>query len=245
MERILYHDHERYEDTHWWFLGRRAIVDAVLRGLHIPQGARLVDIGSGAGGMLSSLLPYGEVWSLEGDAESANRIRERYGARVNLVPDFFEQATLPESSFDVVTMFDVLEHIEDDAAALKRIAGLLKPGGMYVATVPARPSLWGHHDVLNRHYRRYLRSDLRRVIESSGLVIETCSYFNTFLFPMIYVVRRLWRLLGKTESDIHQPGPFVNGLLARLFSAERGWIASKRSFPIGVSLLVVARKPVA
>lgn len=243
MDRLLYRDHQQQEESHWWFVGRRRVVAMLLKTLRLNSSRRLLDVGSGAGGMLELLLTYGQVTSLEGDAECAEHIRERYGERVTVLPHFFESLDPTKQTFDVVSMFDVLEHIEDDVAALKKIHALLVPGGWYIATVPACPFLWSSHDDLNKHYRRYMKRELCQKVEQAGFTIARCSYFNFFLFVPIFFARMLFRLIGRVDSDVRAPSAGVNGLFAKIFSFER-FCLSRFSFPIGVSLFIIAKKNV-
>ncbi|MEO5927989.1 MAG: class I SAM-dependent methyltransferase [Patescibacteria group bacterium] len=243
MDRSLYRDHHRLEESHWWFLGRRKIIRTLLETLRLRAPSRVLDIGSGAGGMLETLLPYGSVSALEGDAESATHIRERYADRVTVLPQFFEQANILPGSFDVVSLFDVLEHIEDDEAALRKIFAILSPGGTLIITVPAFPFLWSGHDVLNRHFRRYVGKELRFKIEQAGFKIRRLSYFNFFLFLPIVIARLFFRASGRVESDFHVPNAGTNTLLMKIFSAEHAFVR-RVNLPIGVSILAVAKKEV-
>jgi SAM-dependent methyltransferase len=242
MERQLYRDHEQQEERHWWFLGRRRIISTLLSRLGLGTDRRILDIGSGAGGMLEALLPYGRVTSMEGDAESAEHIRQRYGENVMVIHRFFDGTEgLPET-YDLVTMFDVLEHIEDDATALANVYGLLPPGGILVLTVPAFPILWSGHDVLNRHFRRYRKGQLRRRVEQAGFRIQRLGFFNFMFFFPILLVRLAFRALHRTESDFRVPSAGMNAFFLRIFAAER-FIVTRGGFPFGVSLFCVATKP--
>lgn len=242
MDRELYHDHHHLEESHWWFLGRRYIVEDFLKNF-LEFGDRILDVGSGGGGMLEVLLRYGSVTAMEGDTESVERIRVRYGDRVAIIPSFLEQSQLSLKSFNVVTMFDVLEHIDDDDEALRIIHNILPDNGIFIATLPACPFLWSGHDELNQHYRRYVRRDLCRRLQAAGFTIERISYFNFFLFFPTLLIRIVFRCIGRVGIDTRVSNGGMNSFLARLFSFERFFLRN-RNFPIGVSLIVVARKSV-
>ena len=149
-------------------------------------------------------------------------------------------------SFDLVTILDVLEHIQDDVAMLAEIRRLLRPGGRMVATVPAFPGLWGRQDEISHHKRRYVRSTLTESVERSGLRLERLTYFNTALFAPIATVRLLRRLRpnhGEPSSDFEMTTTgIINDALGRVFSLEASWLAS-RNLPFGVSLMAVAERP--
>ena len=134
-----------------------------------------------------------------------------------------------------------LEHIEDDTLALKELKEQLSSNGYLVITVPALMSLWGAHDVQNHHFRRYTRTSLNKVLDAAGFEIVRWSYFNTLLFPLIFLIRwinRNRKLEG--ESDLEMPSLIINKVLTFLFGFER-YLVRLFALPIGVSLGVTAR----
>lgn len=241
MDRTLYLHHLEREDTHWWFLGRRRIIQELIAKLGLKTPLRILDIGSGTGGLLSLLLPFGEVSALEGDGESANRIGARYENKIKVYKSFLESADFTNQIFDLITSFDVLEHIEKDEEALDKIYALLAPGGTFLITVPACPFLWSGHDEMNDHFRRYLKAELRSKLEKAGFEVDRISYFNFFLFLPVLLARYYFRLRGRIGSDIGMPSSIINQALLRIFSAERFFLRWA-NFPLGVSIFAIARK---
>jgi SAM-dependent methyltransferase len=146
-------------------------------------------------------------------------------------------------AYAVVTMLDVLEHLEDDVAALREVARILRPGGIVLITVPAFSFLWSRHDELAHHYRRYRRFELCRRLREAGLEPQFVSYFNFFLFPAIALVRLATKALGirKEGSDFAATPVLLNGVLGALFGAER-FLLRFMPLPFGVSVLAVAKK---
>jgi SAM-dependent methyltransferase len=140
----------------------------------------------------------------------------------------------------------VIEHVDDDAAALAEAARLVRPGGFVLATVPALPSLWGGQDDVSHHKRRYTARSLADAFERAGLPLAWSSYFNTALFPAIAAVRWSRRLVGRgaqeavSDFESARPGA-LNELLERIFAAERHAVGRVR-LPAGVSLIAVARR---
>lgn len=246
MDEALYRDHADMEEGHWWFEGRRAIVQDLLS-QRLPCGAsdrRLLDVGCGTGGMLPMLAEFGHVIGLEMSSEAAERARTRapHAAQVLVgrVPD-----DLPDAQFDVVSAFDVIEHIEDDLGAVKHLVESLRPGGLLVVTVPAFQWLWSPHDDLNQHKRRYTRARLRRLLSGAHLEVEYTSYFNTWLLPVVAAVRLARKLpqnKGDGGSDFAMPAPRVNRALSKLFQSERR-VLRRASFPAGVSIVAICRRP--
>jgi SAM-dependent methyltransferase len=139
---------------------------------------------------------------------------------------------------------DVLEHIDDDAAALAEIGRLLRSGGLLIVSVPALPILWGAQDEINHHRRRYTRGSLREAFARARLPLPRVTYFNMFLFPVIAAVRWGRRAAGladrmRTDFDDNRPG-LANDLLAAVFASERH-LMRRVALPVGVSLLATAR----
>ena len=147
-----------------------------------------------------------------------------------------------ENEFDLITALDVIEHIDDDEQSLKVIQSLLSEKGTAIITVPAYMFLWSHFDELNEHKRRYTLSELQTKIKNAGLKIEKISYYNTLLFPIAYLVRKLNNLLGRDgASDIDMPGETVNTILRKIFTSEKS-LLRYFNLPFGVSILAVVKK---
>jgi hypothetical protein len=142
-------------------------------------------------------------------------------------------------------MLDVLEHIEDDAAALGRLWHLLKAKGHAILTVPALQSLWSVHDVINLHYRRYDKRCLQRLLEDSGFVVRDLRYFFSWPLGLMYL-RKL--LLGTQQYPgksytVTVPSAPVNSLFAGLSRTEQRLMQLGVRWPLGSSLLAVITRP--
>jgi SAM-dependent methyltransferase len=246
MDASMYRDFaELHEARHWWFVGRRRILAALISSW-LPPGRdlRILDIGCGTGGMIPLLSEYGRVTGID-PAEAAIRYsKQRYDVTAELLRMDFPAEVPASRDFDLVTLFDVLEHLDDDALALARAGSLLRGGGLLLVTVPAHRYLWSPHDEINQHRRRYERGELRARLEQSGFRIERLSYYNMLLFPVVYAARLLRRRLNPTDrrSDFRIGNDWVNNRLADLFGAER-MLLKHWDLPVGVSLLAMARKP--
>jgi len=244
VEAVLYEDFDRLEDTHWWFSGRRAVVrEVLLRKLPRRSGLEVLDVGCGTGGMLVMLRELGSVSGIDTSEAALRHARERLGPAVPLSAGALPDGLPAGQSYDLVTAFDVIEHIPDAPAALRAIRGALRPGGALACTVPAYQFLWSRHDDLNHHQRRYTRALLARHLEEGGFRMAWSSYFNTLLFPPIAAVRLARKLVPErgeaAASDLKEtPGP-LNKVLEALFSAER-LVVPRAPLPFGVSLIALA-----
>jgi SAM-dependent methyltransferase len=242
MDEALYRQMRELEDRHWWFTARRRIVESVLARLPLGLNANILDAGCGTGGNLAMLARFGAVTGAEYDAGAAALARARNVAPVvrAALPDWMPFAA---GQFQLVTLLDVLEHIDDDRASLATLAGLLRPGGFLVLTVPAFPFLWSAHDTEHHHKRRYRAAQLRERITATGLNIQWLSYYNSVLFPPVAMVRLLGKVVPHTSvgSEVELPPAPLNALLETVFAAERFWLG-KVPVPFGVSLIAVARK---
>lgn len=242
MKAVL---HEEYrEHDHWFFRARRAIFARLLaERVRLSPRAPILEVGPGSGVNVPVLAPHGRLVVLDASPVSLADCAT-HGARA-LVRGDAVRLPFAGESFELVCLFDVLEHLADDEAALAEVRRVLRPGGTLLLSVPALPLLWGRQDVLSEHHRRYLRGPLSALLSRAGFQVAHLTYFNTLLFPLVLGVRLALRpfLARATRggSDFSVPAPLGLGeVLYRVFAAEGGWVARRR-LPIGVSLLCVAR----
>lgn len=243
MDAQLYQEFGQNEDTHWWFTARRAIVKRFLQAnLPSSHGLKVIDVGCGTGGMLPLLAEFGhDVTGLD-TSDDALKFAQTRAPSARLLKGQLPDGLPAGEQFDLITAFDVIEHIPDAVSALKVLRGALTPNGRLVVTVPAFQFLWSDHDVLNHHQRRYNDALLREHLSGAGFTPEHSSYFNTWLFPGIAAVRLIQKLSPKTggASDFSIPSPLMNKALELLFGSERFLVARNR-LPVGVSLIGIAR----
>lgn len=240
MHPDAYREMADTEGRHWWFTGRRRILSSLIGQLPIPKPARILEIGCGTGGNLDMLAAFGQVSAMEADdgarAIAAEKTAGCFDIRAGRCPD---EIPFAGQRFDLVCLFDVLEHIEEDVATLQAVGALLAPGGQAVITVPAYRWMWSAHDEFLHHKRRYSSAELRRKIDAAGLRIATLSYFNTLLFPFAAMARLKDRLLHRQRaSGTGIPPPPVNRLFHAVFSAER-FLVGRLRLPFGISLVAV------
>jgi SAM-dependent methyltransferase len=247
VKKDFYSEYFQVEDKHWWFVGRRRILLALLDRFlsQAPSPPRqILDIGCGTGTMLRYLAAYGDVQGADADAEAVHFCKMRGAENVTLLPG--EIMPFADNSFDLISMFDVLEHIEDDRGALRETFRVLKRDGLLILTVPAYRFLWGAQDEISHHKRRYRASEIRQRLREAGFVLLKLSYFNTLLFPFIAAIRLgrvfMRRKPEELKSDFTLTSEGVaNNLLARIFAWERHLVV-RWNLPFGVSIVGLARK---
>ncbi|WP_166041944.1 class I SAM-dependent methyltransferase [Sphingosinicella sp. YJ22] len=240
MERIVYDRMAELDTRHWWYRARREVLAALItRKIKLPKDARILEIGCGTGHNLAMLGQFGEVDAIELD-DAAREVASARLGRAVLGARLPELEGVPEASYDMVALLDVLEHVEEDRAALASIARRLKPGGAILITVPAFQWMWSAHDVVNHHQRRYSKRTLNAAIADAGLKADFVGYFNSILFPLAAAARLAGRLTGKEESDDKLPPAPVNAVFEALFGLERHAIA-RLPFTPGVSIAAVVR----
>jgi SAM-dependent methyltransferase len=239
MERVVYQQMAELDDRHWWYCARRKIIaDLIRREARLPPNPQILEIGCGTGHNLAMLSGFGHVEGLELDEEARTISQERLGRSIMSSP-LPELAGVPERHYDLIGAFDVIEHIDDDHAALASIATRLKPGARFIMTVPAHQWMWSAHDAVNHHKRRYSRRSLKALIEGSPMKLEKLGYFNSLLFPLAVAERAASRLRGKENADVKLPPAPLNMALEKVFAAER-YLAGRLPLPPGLSLFAVA-----
>ena len=189
--------------------------------------------------MLQALGRFGEAVGVE-HAEALRAVGTAAGLdiRAGVLPD---DIPVPESWADGVLLLDVIEHVDDDVAALRAARRVARPGGAVMVSVPAYEWLWSGHDAALGHRRRYTAQRLRAALTAAGLHVERVGYFNTVLFPAIAAVRLAKRLGGGGGHDLHRTPAVLNRTLTALFALERH-VVLRPGLPFGSSVLAVARR---
>ncbi len=247
MDRIAYESFAKLEDTHFWFISRRRIFFDLLD-RELPRGERLriLEIGCGAGGLMGPMRRYGEVHGLDIDRQYVAYCRDRGFDRVLCGSGY--ELPFADGSFDLVTLFDTMEHIPDEAEALAEVHRVLKPGGRLFVSVPAYQWLWSQNDRIAHHCRRYTRKRLGVALRKAGLRPRRLTYFNAMLLPLI-IPAVLWQKLldklgrlpeGYNNCSVQLPR-WLNAIFTGLMSAER-WPLRWFSFPAGHSVIGIARR---
>ena len=243
MQQHTYSIMRRVEGAHWWFVGRRRIIERFLEQICVnlkTDRPHILDVGCGTGANLEMLARFGDAEGVDVSPEALTFCRER--GLNNVRQGEAERLPFADNSFDLVTALDVVEHLDDDAAGLREMRRVLRPGGRALLFVPAFMFLWGVQDDVSNHRRRYTLSGLKKLVQESGLVVERASYANiTFFAPILLgrLLMRITRLRPASENNINVSA--LNGVFGRILGAEAALLA-KGNLPLGVSAICVARR---
>ncbi len=242
MEAREIEEMRRLEDRHWWFVGKRLLVTALLGDVLQGRGLRLLDVGCGTGGVLAGLGNGIRPFGVDRSALALAHCRERGLTGVACAA----AGALPfaPSSFDVVLLLDVLEHFADEQRLLADVRALVRSGGHVLVSVPAFQFLWSDHDEVLHHVRRYRAGELRAVLEKARFTIERLTYTNTVAFVPAVVVRGVLQRLGLWpggRTDFREHGTLVNGTLLGAYRLEAQALVRGLRLPVGLSVAAVAR----
>jgi len=237
------------EQRHFWHIGRKEIIlDVLLRNIPSLAESKMLEIGCGNGSVLAYLKQHG-IDIVGGDIllEGLELCRQRSGSAALYQTDI---QSLPfRNEFDIIGIFDVLEHIDNDDKALSEINQALKPGGNLILTVPANKFLWSYFDIQSHHKRRYNKKELMTKLERNGFTTKKISFFMFFLFPLFAAIRVTNNILhGQKDKKQNAKAslevrtiPLVNDVFLGLLRLERRLIRYV-DLPFGASLLVLAER---
>lgn len=243
------------EDKHFWFQARNQVISTVVRQLaaEYQPGYRFLEIGCGNGNVLRELeqvCTNGTVMGIDLFAEGLRYARRRVKAPL-IQADIY---ALPfRTKFEMIGLFDVLEHLQDDNHILSHLNGLLPAGGAVLITVPAHMSLWSYADRLANHQRRYTRQSLLDKLRENGFQVSYITYFMMSILPMVWLRRKIANYMvarsldpQTLEQELFQNElkvrPLINDVLMFILEQESHFIQSRIRFPFGASLLAVAHK---
>jgi ubiquinone/menaquinone biosynthesis C-methylase UbiE len=250
MQQHTYAIMDEVEGSHWWFVGRRKILESFMDGIVAKLQAgpakagtqsalRILDVGCGTGANIEMLSQYGEAEGVD-VSDDALEFCRRKGLKAQ--KGLAETLPYGDESFDVTTALDVIEHLDDDVAGLKEMFRVTKSGGYSLIFVPAFMWLWGVQDDISNHRIRYTRSQIVERLEKAGYTVERATYANWTFFTPILAGRTVMKLTGiKPASENNINVSALNGIFGSIFGAERFWLKNF-NFPLGVSIVIVAKK---
>jgi len=252
MDKGYYIEYYTLEREHWWFRVREEIIMDKVK-LFLSQRddpsepIKILNVGVASGRSSEALGAVGSVASIEYDKDCCEFTREKTG--LEIINGSILELPFEDNSFDMVCSFDVVEHVEDNRLAISELKRVCKKDGVVFITVPALMILWSHHDEVNHHFHRYTISELDKLFETPKNKILCRTYFNSLLFPLIFLVRILSRafpsLFGRSDSGsdftLLDQDSLVNKISYAIFSFERRLLRFM-NFPIGVSIMYAIKK---
>lgn len=228
-------------NSYWWFAGKNNLVLESIAGIskQLPKNPLILDIGCGRGEFLEKLARIGKAVAIDDSDNLQGCVNPHNG---HLIQCDGTDLCFKNETFDLILMLDILEHFEDDYSSLTQAYSKLKAGGYLLITVPAVPYLFGNHDRLLKHFRRYSKRTLSQLIRKTGFKVERLTHWNFFLYLPIFIVRMIKRQVNDQSSDVYPLPPWINQALTRLIFLETFFITRGIGFPFGINLLGILRK---
>ena len=235
---------EKYEKTYWWHVGRKYLVEDLIKKYSNNKSQKILEVGSGAGDTACMLQDYGEVYANDISPKAIEACGKR-GIKNLILGDFTKLDNQKyKEKFNLVLALDVLEHIQDDLGAIQKMGDVLTKGGKLMITVPAYKFLWSSHDEALEHKRRYTSYEIKTKIKDSGFEIEKISHFVFFSFPIIALFKFLSNFISRNaypkSSYILLPEK-LNNLMIKILKLETK-LLNYFYLPFGTTIIVVARK---
>lgn len=224
----LYND----EENHWWFKGRRQVVEHLVQ--RIKKKKNIMDFGCGTGINSILLKKYGKVTSTDVSPE-AKKFCQKRNVEVTLIDILHKNTDRFENKYDLIVAMDVIEHIDEDEKILEKLRGFLDKNGRLLITVPAEKYLWSNHDKTHHHKRRYSKKELKNKLQKAGFKIELFSYYQMFIYPAS-LIRSIFNI---KSSSVEATNIKIN--LSWMYAIEE-WLVKKHLVPVGTSFVVIAKK---
>jgi SAM-dependent methyltransferase len=232
------------EDRMWYFPAMHWYVQRAFRRAGVAADAHVLDAGCGTGGLSLRLRAAQPSWQMEAIDFSplAVELAQRRVPGVHFQEASVTALPFPDASFDAVACVDVISQVDDDRGALAELFRVLKPGGHFVTNVPAYMWLWSYHDVSCQTKRRYVRPQLRGLIEAAGFTDVDATYWNALTLPMLTVKRKVFRTAEDT-SDVKPYPAALEAVFTGLMGIEHAWVRAGGRWAWGSSIFASARKP--
>jgi SAM-dependent methyltransferase len=245
------HESATESGTHFIDVASRDHAISELKRALGTKSVSIMEVGCSAGHLLADMrrsLPNATLTGGDYTLGTLVKLGEKMPG-IPLVRFNLAVSPLPSNTYDAMVLLNVLEHIEDDAAATGHIARMLKPGGVAVIEVPAGPELFDDYDRQLQHFRRYTLRSICGVVEQSGLVVERRNYLGALIYPAFYLAKKLSQSRPKSAADREAHVANAIGATSRfnaighaIMSLEEA-IARSITFPRGIRCVVTARKP--
>lgn len=234
---------DELEGSLWWYRGLRSLITETLE-TQAPEAIDILDAGCGTGGMLKAIgaiRPGVHLNGIDLSAASCAFTRRKTGAQV--VQGSIDALPFADASFDALVSLDVLGYRMDRLAALRGFLRVLRPGGTLVLNLAAYQWMLSYHDVAVGQVKRFTKREAKALLREAGFEVVQSTYWNTLLFPLMAIRRKLWP--APEASDVAPFNPVVDKVFGGCLTAERKLISFGAALPFGGSVLLVARRPLA
>lgn len=237
MNLKTFERHIENEKSHWWFKGRREILDTLIKKKNKSKKISILDFGAGSGTNINMLKNYGIVYIYEKNEKMKKYLKKKYKKNKKI----FIVNNYRKKKYDLILAADVIEHIKNDRYVVNNLYKILKKDGKIVITVPAFQFLFSQKDIQLRHYRRYNLKTIKNILKKFNTL--KISYFNFFLFLPLSITIIFFKLLkidfiAKAEKT---PNIIINKFLYSIFKAEK-YFLNFINFPFGLSIVFIGQK---
>ncbi|MBT7899965.1 MAG: methyltransferase domain-containing protein [Candidatus Marinimicrobia bacterium] len=228
------------EVDHWWIRTRFNYINEIME-LKTNESLTIIEYGCGTCNNIYYLLNCSKYFpiikSIIGvDPNLKNLKKPKWITGNNFL---LKKSFSKENHADIILAMDVLEHIENDYSTLEEWVKTLKPGGLILITVPAFMHLWSNHDTFLGHYKRYKKSELKKIALAVGLQTVKVHYAFSFIYPIVYFFRKIIPIKMSNNGDLKKSSNIVNKILS-LFGYLESKVGGSRFF--GTSVIGLFKK---
>lgn len=243
MRRDLYKDIADKEETHWWHRNKKALLQLLLKkeSKFLTSNSKALDVGCGTGMLLNIMNKKMKAYGIDNQPLAIKFCKEK-GLK-NIKKGNSEELGFRSNQFDLITMFDVLEHTNEDKT-IKEVNRILRKNGLVFITVPAYQWMWSKWDEILGHHKRYTSEELKALLQENGFKIKKLSYLYSFLLPVAYIVRKIKSISSKSgeySSDFWTPPKLANEFLFNIAKFELSYF-NNADIPFGLSVVAIAKK---
>jgi len=244
------------EERHVWFRARNRLIATLAAQVVQPFGVgyRVLEVGCGSGYVLRALKQVcagGTVIGMDLFEDGLRNARARLPNTALVRGDILQPPF--SARFQLIGLFDVLEHLDDDMRVLRAIRELLTEDGVLMVTVPASAALWSYADVVAKHVRRYEFDGLEAKLRQAGFAVDYASPFMATLYPILWAGRRVASFRDRRSAadperskelfdDELNINPVAGSTLGWFLKQELRWLRRRRRLPFGTSLVAIARR---
>jgi ubiquinone/menaquinone biosynthesis C-methylase UbiE len=233
MQKSYEKEYVEAEQSNAWFIKRKELIYALLK--KYDRKSKILEIGCGSGYILDYLQKHG-FKGVQGVDSSKEFLKYYRNVRKST------KLAVEKEKYDIILLLDVLEHVKEEGALLRKIHAMLKPKGMLLTSVPAYMCMWSYHDELNQHYRRYTRTNLNAVLQKNKFSIKKSTYWNSIMLPAIFVFKKLQQTLKSKQSNIEATPSWFNNIYKVILGFENILIKIGIPLPFGLTAFTLAKK---